>query len=78
MDSHLSYLEKNYNKFKVHHNKQSVEEPLIQRAVETTIQILYDKMIFDSFPNAVEILKAFLFVTRRRRDLEKINDDDIQ
>ena len=48
--------------------KQSVEEILIPRSVETTIQILYDKGLFDGFPNVDEVLKDFLFVTRRRPD----------
>ena len=56
-----------------------VLEILIQRAVKTTIQILYDKGLFDNFQNAQEVLKDFLFTTRRRPDLEKVNDnDDIQ
>ena len=40
---HLSILEKDYNEFILQYNKQSVEKVLIQRAVKTTIQILYDK-----------------------------------
>ena len=67
---HLSKLEKDYSEFKKQYNKQSVEEILIQRAIKTTIQILYDKGLFDSFQNAEEVLKDFLFVTRRRGDLE--------
>ena len=56
-----------------------MEDILIQRAVKTTIQILYDKGLFDNFQNAQELLKDFLFTTRRRPDLEKVNDnDDIQ
>ena len=75
----ISYIEKDYNEFKKEYNKQSVEEILIQRAVKTTIQILYDKGLFDNFQNAQEVLQDFLFTTRRRPDLEKINDnDDIQ
>ena len=78
INGHSSKLEKDYNEFNIHYNKQSVEEVLIQRAVKTTIQILYDKGLFDAFPNADEVLKDFLFVTRRRDDLEKVNDDVIQ
>ena len=79
IDGHISYLEKDYNEFKIQYNKQSVEDILIQRPVKTTIQILYDKGLFDNFQNAEEVLKDFLFTTRRRPDLEKINDnDDIQ
>ena len=57
------------------YNKQNVEDILIQRAVETTIQLLYDKSLFDSFQNAEEVLKDFLFITRRRGDLEEVNDN---
>ena len=45
---------------------------LIQRAVKTTIQILYDEGLFDSFSNATEVFEDFLFVTRPRGDLEEI------
>ena len=79
IDCHLSKLEKDYNEFKLQYNKQNVEDILIQRAVKTTIQILYDKGLFDNFQTAEEVLKDFLFTTRRRPALEKVNDnDDIQ
>ena len=48
-----------------------MEEVLIQKAVETTRQILHDKGLFVSFPDADEALKDFLFVTRRRGHLEQ-------
>ena len=35
---HLSFLEKDFNEFKLQYNKQNVEDVLIQRAVKTTIQ----------------------------------------
>ena len=70
IDGHLSKLEKDYNEFKLQYDKQNVEDILIQRAVKTTIQILYDKGLFDNFQNAEEVLKDFLFTTRRRPDLE--------
>ena len=76
IDSHIAYLEKDYNEFKKQYNKQSVEEILIQRAVKTTIQILYDKGLFDNYANADKVLEDFLFTTRRRGDLlEQVNDD---
>ena len=78
IDGHLSKLEKVFNEFKLQYNKQNVEEILVQRAVKTTIQILYDKGLFDNFQNADKVLEDFLFVTRRRGDLEKINDTNIQ
>ena len=79
IDGHLSKLEKDYNEFKLQYNKQNVEENLIQRAVKTTIQILYDKRLFDNYANADKVLEDFLFTTRRRGDLsEQVNDTDIQ
>ena len=77
IDGHISYLEKDYNEFKKQYNKQSVEEILIQRAVKTTIQILYDKGLFDNYANADKVLEDFLFTTRRRGDLEKVNEDNV-
>ena len=73
IDGHNSYLEKDYNEFKVQYNKQSIEEILVQRAVKTTIQILYDKGLFDNYANADKVLEDFLFTTRRRGDLSEDN-----
>ena len=73
IDSHLSKLEKENNEFKLQYNKQPVEEILIQRAVKTTIQIIYDKGLFDNFQNADKVLEDFLFTTRRRADLSEEN-----
>ena len=73
IDGHISKLEKDYNEFKKQYNKQSVEEVLIQRAVKTTIQILYDKGLFDNYANADKVLEDFLFTTRRRGDLSEEN-----
>ena len=76
---HLSKLEKDFNEFKLQYNKQNVEEVLIQRAVKTTIQILYDKGLFDNYANADKVLEDFLFTTRRRGDLsEEVNENDTQ
>ena len=73
IDGHLSKLEKDFNEFKIQYNKQSVENILIQRAVKTTIQILYDKGLFDNYANADKVLEDFLFTTRRRPDLSEEN-----
>ena len=73
IDGHLSKLEKDFNEFKLQYNKQSVEDILIQRAVKTTIQILYDKGLFDNYANADNVLEDFLFTTRRRGDLSEEN-----
>ena len=72
------YYKKGNNEFKILSNKQSIEEVSIERAVKTSIQILYDKGLFLSFPNADKVSKDFLFVTKRRLDLEKVNDVVIQ
>ena len=73
IDGHLSKLEKDFNEFKIQYNKQSVENILIQRAVKTTIKILYDKGLFDNYANADKVLEDFLFTTRRRGDLSEEN-----
>ena len=78
VNGHLSKLEQDYTEFKLQYNKQSVEEILIQRAVKTTIQILYDKGLFDNYANADKVLEDFLFKTRRRGDLSDQVNDDIQ
>ena len=63
-DGHLSKLEKDYKELKKQYNKQSVEEILIQRAVKTTIQILYDKGLFDNFQNADKVLEDFFIYNK--------------
>ena len=73
INGHLSKLEKDFNEFEKQYNKQSVEEVLIQRAVKTTIQILYDKGLFDNYQNADKVSEDFLFTTRRRGDLSEKN-----
>ena len=78
MEGRLSFLGKDYNDFKLQYNKQSVEELSIQRNMKTTIQILYDVGLLASFPNADGALKHFFFLTRRRGDLEEVNDDVVQ
>ena len=75
MDGDSSFLEKHYNDYKKHYNKHYVQEILFQRAVKTTIQIIYDKGFFDSLPNADKKLKVFSFVTRRIPDLEELNEN---
>ena len=75
IDGHISYIEKDYNEFKIQYNKQSVEHTLVQRAVKTTIQMLYDKGSFNKYANADKVLEVFFFTTRRRDDLEEVNDN---
>ena len=71
IEGQISYCQKDYNELKLKYNKQSVEHILIKRAVKTTIQILYDKGLFDNYANADKVLEGFLFVTRRRGDLSE-------
>ena len=78
IDGHLSKVEKDFNEFNLQYNKENVEDKLIKRAVKTTIQILYDKGLFDNYAYADKVLEEFLFTTRRRGDLEEVNDTDIQ
>ena len=78
IDGHLSKLEKVYNEPKLQYNKQNVEGILVQRAVKTTIQILYDKGLFDNYAETDKVLEDFLFVTRRREDFSEQVNDDIQ
>ena len=73
IDGHLSKLEKDYNEFILHYNKQSVEKILIQGAIRTTIQIVYDKGLFDNYATSDKVLEDFLFTTRRRGDLSEEN-----
>ena len=56
-----------------------MKDILVQRAVKTAIQILYDEGLFDDYANADKVLEDFLFTTRRRGDLsEQVNDNEIQ
>ena len=75
INGQISKLEKDYNEFKLQYNKQNIENILIQRAVKTTIQVLYDTGSFDNYANADKVLEDFMFTTRRRGDLEEVNDD---
>ena len=68
IEGHILQMEKHHIEIKLLSNKQSVEEVLIQKAVKTTIQILYDMGLFDDFDNADEVLKGPLFVERLRPD----------
>ena len=71
IDGHISYIEKDYNEFKLQYDKQSLEGISFQRAVRTTIQILYDKGLFDNIQNADKVLEDFLITRKRRGDLEE-------
>ena len=81
-EAQISYIEKNYNGLKFQNDKQSREENPIERAVKTTIQILYDKGLFDTYNHskAYEVLKHNLLMqdnNRRRLDSQKVINDVI-
>ena len=42
--------------------------------MKRNIQILYDESLFDNYANADKISEDLLIVTRRRGDLEVVND----
>ena len=69
INGHLSKLEKEYNEFKLQYNKQSVEDILIQRPVKTTIQLLYDKGLFDNYANADKVLEVFFVYNKEKRGI---------
>ena len=52
MNSHITNTEKDYNELNLQYTKQSLAKVLIQRVVKTTIQIFYDKGLFDNCANA--------------------------
>ena len=60
---HILFIQKSYNEFAYleRSNKQSGEF-LIESAVKSTLQILYDKGSFENCHNAVEVLKDYLFL----------------
>ena len=78
IDGHISYMKKYYNEIKLQYNKQSVEDTLIQRAVKTTMQALYDNRLSDNYAIVDKILEDLSFVTRRRVDFSDQVNDDIQ
>ena len=67
IEGQISYIEKVYNELKSHNNKQSAEEFLSERALKTTIQMLYDKGLFNNYDNAGEVLKDFFIEVKQRR-----------
>ena len=59
-DGHISYIQKDYNEFKLQYNKQSVEV-LNQQAVKRTLQILYDKGLFLKYANVAKVFRRFFY-----------------
>ena len=61
----VSFREKNYNELMLHSDeKNQSENVLLEKTVKTTIQILYDKGLFDKDHYANEVLKYLLKVTK--------------
>ena len=73
------YIEKVYNQSKDHERYK--EEVLIDKAVKTTIQILYDKGFLDDYDTADEVLGGYLLFDevneKRSSNLEEANDIDV-
>ena len=46
--------------------------------MKTTVQIFYDKGLFDDFQKVDKVLEDFLFATRRRGDLSEQVSDGVQ
>ena len=46
--------------------------------MKTTIQLLYDKKLFDNYANADNVIEDFLFVTRRKIHLSEQVIGDVQ
>ena len=55
----IDIIRKKHKKYKALSDKLSIEEVLFQRAVKTTFQKLYDKGLFNNFPNVDEFQKIF-------------------
>ena len=64
VEGHISFIEKNY--IESRDLERFNEGVLIEKAVKTTIQILYDKGLFDNYNNADEALKDYQLIERRR------------
>ena len=58
-------------------NDKRSEEVLIERAVKTTMQILYGHGLFDNYDNTDEVLKDYILIDevneRRTLDLDSLN-----
>ena len=59
IDGHISYIEKDYNEFKLEYNKQSIEDILIQRAVKTTIRLYMTKAYLTIMLMTINVEKIF-------------------
>ena len=53
------FRKKDYNEIKILTSKQSVEQVLLRKVMETAIRILFDKSVFDAFPKTDRVSKDF-------------------
>ena len=68
INGQLSFSEKYYNEFKSQYNKQSVEGVSFERAVNTTMHMLYHKGLFDNHAKVDKVLEKFCLL----HDVESI------
>ena len=71
---HISYIENEYNEFKLQYNKKSVQQILTQRAVKTTNQLLNDRGLFGNYANSDKVLEDFFTIRRRENLSDQLND----
>ena len=62
----MSFIEIDYNDFKSRGNVQSEEEALIEKAVKTTLQILYDRGYLINVTMQTEFQK-FTYLQRSKK-----------
>ena len=62
----LLLLEKKFNELKLRYDQQP-EDVLIEKTVKTSIQILYDKGLFDIYDKADEVLKDYLLIDEPKK-----------
>ena len=65
IEGHISLVEKHYYEFKLNSDKQSNEEVLIQKAVKTTTQFLYDNGLFINYNNADQVKKKIFCLKQK-------------
>ena len=73
LEGEISFIEKHYNDYK----PPNKEDFVIETAVTTTVQVLYDRGLFDKYDNTDQVMKDYLLVEvndRRTPDLEEVID----
>ena len=74
MESHKSFTEKQYNQYRLLSIKQSLEDVLIEKTVETPTEKLCKKASFNNYDKTDEVLGIYLLIEGRRLFLKKIID----